>query len=80
MDRSEFDREPAISFTREAAARCTPEQFTAINNQLGDERKMRIMVGFELPSGYLYFIRYGWYNDQVHTIHGGIDPDGGIST
>lgn len=80
MERSEFDKEPAISFTREAAAILTPEQFTAINNQLGDNRRMRVMVDFSLPTGYVSFIRYGIHNDVVHSIYGGIDPFGRIST
>ena len=71
---------PDLSMTRQAAAICTPAQFAAILVQLGEARRMRVFIDYSLPTGYLYFIRSGEYNGETHSIYGGIDPDGGIST
>lgn len=80
--------EPDLKFTREAASILTDAQWNAILNQLGDpgetwvRRTMSIFVDFSLPAGYVYFVRktYNGITNQSGEIHGGIDPDGGIST
>jgi len=79
--------EPDLSMTREAARICTRKQWDAIVRQLGEARRMRVFVDFSLPEGYLYFIRHTPHYETSEgsireggTIHGGIDPQGGIST
>jgi hypothetical protein len=70
-----------LEMTIEAAKLCTHAQFDSIVSQMGDDRDMRVIVDFSLPKGYLYFIRTTYNTQQVGgQIHGGIDPEGRIST
>lgn len=79
-DSSVFHDFPDLAMTRQAAEICTPCQWAAIKTQLGENRKMNVFLDFSLPIGYLYFIRTGVHNYEVHAIHGGIAPDGSVST
>jgi hypothetical protein len=67
---------------------CTPEQFDAIKIMLEPPdktttpvRSIRVFVDFSLPDGWLYFVLTKRGNmENADPIHGGIDPEGGIST
>lgn len=76
----DFLSQPDLKMSKEACAICTPAQFAAIVRNMGENRKMSVFVDFSLPTGYLYFVRQAEYNGEVHTIHGGIDPEGSVST
>lgn len=80
VDSAAFGNYPDLSMTREAVKICTPEQMSAIVTQLGDNHKMSVFVDFSLPKDWLYFIQTGVFNFEVHAIHGGIAPDGSVST
>lgn len=66
-----------ISFTKEALQRLTTDQKNAILVLHGEDRRdMSMSVGFDLPAGYLYFVR----STLAGQIHGGIAPNGDVST
>lgn len=74
--------DPDLSMTREAMHICTNAQLASIQHLLTEGHKLRIFVDFSLPEGYLYFIKSRQGNMHVDStpLHGGIDPDGAIST
>lgn len=80
--------EPDLKFTAKAAAILTPQQWDSVVRQLGDvndtkvKRTMSVFVDPSLPDGYVYFVRktYNGFIDSGGEIHGGIDPEGRIST
>lgn len=80
--------EPDLKFTSNAAVILTDAQWNSIIVQLGDvtdtsvRRTMSVFVDPSLPTGYVYFVRktYNGITNSPGEIHGGIAPDGSIST
>lgn len=74
--------EPDLAITREAVEILTHQQFDAIKRQLLNGTKLRVFIDFSLPNGYVYFIRsrQGNLHTSDNPIHGGISPEGDVST
>lgn len=68
-----------ITFTREAWELASGDQIDAIDHiYTAETARLEILKGgFDLPSGYLMFIRY---YDDGSTIVGGISDEGDVST
>lgn len=74
---------PDLSITREAVKILTNPQLEAIKHLLLDDTCLGVFVDFSLPPGYVYFIREKRGNLHTETmppLHGGIDPEGSVST
>lgn len=68
-----------IKFTNEAFKRVTYAQKVALADMMNErETAINCSVDFSLPEGYIYFVKGNPHNN--HELHGGVSPDGDVST